>query len=120
MVVGRWMADTDSLHLLKAKVPAAVCEIAFKSDGTFTTSGIPDYLLKTSDHAIGELVAGSGRWELVKKGYFIVVLNFDQLNGAPANFRTTSLLIDNSKKDITLFCWVGEEGSQRFNFRRTP
>lgn len=118
-VIGRWVADSASMRFIKSANPIPRCEITFSADGTFITPGVPDFLCVTPDRASGRLISGKGRWSLVRdQGSFVVQLDFREMNGKSVQFQTLSLIAEARKSQCTLFCWVGEEGGDRFDFHR--
>jgi hypothetical protein len=118
-IVGRWSPTPASALLLNIKSETTRCQITFAKDGTFVTSGVPDYLTTTSNLAAGNLVSGSGKWSLDKnQGRYVVELDFDIMNGAATQFHTSSLIADVVSGNPLLYCWVGEEGGKRFEFQK--
>ncbi len=117
-VTGHWIADPASIRFLKPVATGVKCEITFNVDGTFVTPGLPDYLVMTSDRAVGGLVSGRGRWSVIEdQGHFSVQLNFNEMDGKLVQFQTLSLVININATNAKLFCWVGEPGGNRFEFQ---
>jgi hypothetical protein len=116
-IVGRWSPTPASALNIKSETTR--CQITFAKDGTFVTSGVPDYLTTTSNLAAGNLVSGSGKWSLDKnQGRYVVELDFDIMNGAATQFHTSSLML--MLLAVIPCCIAGsvKKGESGLSFRR--
>lgn len=108
-LIGRWQ------HLGASDEDKATIELL--STGEFTASKLPARLIFGSTDG-RRSVSGKGQWNRAKEGGFgAIELNFSDLPDRPGGFRM-NVLIDRTRREITLFLWEDEEGGKRFKFHR--
>jgi hypothetical protein len=80
---GTWTISRSSQHLFPADFDVTSATLVFKSDGTFTASGLPQEIVLV--HATGSdavaRINGSGRWVLLER------LGFSDANGFMLEFK---------------------------------
>jgi hypothetical protein len=80
---GTWTMGRNSQHLFPADFDVTSATLVFKSDGTFTASGLPQKIVliqATGSDAI-ERINGSGRWVLLER------LGFSDATGFMLEFK---------------------------------
>ncbi len=96
----------------------------FKNDGTFITKDLPGSIIfKYSDEHKENTFTELGNWEIEKwQDQWVVSLMFTKSENLKKGYATrilisgTGILENNPPWD--LFLWVGEEGGERYTFKK--
>ncbi len=110
-VQGTWVPDGASAQIVKQ---SAGCQIKIQADGAFSAT-VPDCLVVTSDKAAGKTIGGNGRWSIQDGA---LKLAFREVDGQRTNWGATPLKHGGNGRSSVLWFYIGEEGGQRFVFRR--
>lgn len=105
-VIGRWVSEDGG-------------QLILDKDGRFKAHSMPRHVFFDRRHG-DTPVDGGGDWKLQKgTAYWEVRLSFRGVPEYPQGF-DTSVLVTGSGDSTTLFQWIEDQGSQRYEFKRQP
>src|SRR5690606_33858778 len=96
----------------------------FKNDGSFTTKNLPgNIIFKNSEDYKKNTFTEVGNWEIEKwQGQWVVNLMFTKSENLKKGYATRILIsgtgIFENNPPWDLFFWVGEEGEERYIFKK--
>ncbi|GAB2972627.1 hypothetical protein GCM10027049_03100 [Mucilaginibacter puniceus] len=111
-IIGKWISEDGAT-------------LKLKKDRTFEGSLLPgEYFFGQGKDYVNKKTNGSGNWILQKgQGWWELSLRFKEISGKKDEF-DTQILISGSKGILSqnppwcLFEWKGEEGGERYNFKK--
>ena len=123
-IVGEWIPVPDTPKEIKVfySLPTVVIKkqprLIFKDDGTLIVENMPGLILANPfEHWVG-IYSGKGTWRLGEyQGSYVVFMDIDFTKGY-SKYPGVETQIEVSKffNEVSLFFWIGEEGSDRFEF----
>ena len=119
-LVGKWVADSNAMELLKEKPEAASRKPALelKADGSMVATQVPDRLVGDRDDPPA-LFDGSGTWEtVVEDGRQVVRLRFHSIAGRTVD-RGTRLYVSQFPKRVLWFDFADPDAGRQFGFRKS-
>ena len=110
-IIGVWKASDGGI-------------LQLKDDGTFTTKDLSgNIIFKYSNKHKENAFTESGNWKIEKwQGQWVVSLRFTKSENLKKGYATRVLIsgtgILENNPPLNLFLWVGEEGGERYTFKK--
>lgn len=115
-LIGTWMPDGRSAHLIKAENDRGRCRISLARNGRFSAT-VPDYLIYPPSTCSWRMVQGDGEWTLGYNEYESTVkLWFVGLEGRRGRRGANELRVLHHGDGYALRFWLREPGLEEFGF----
>jgi hypothetical protein len=114
-IVGVWVPTPSSLQKMQEEgmYEISTHTLAFKKDGTFVMTNMPDWWINSFGESAGGFYSGSGTWEITKdRGRWEIRVHFTSLPGY-RNGLTTSFNLSGQESPYRIYLYLGDPDSYR-------